>query len=704
MTLSASPRHRFFPLTALGAFAAVVMACGSSPNMVVPPPADPPKDPPVAKKPQVEATLDAQGLSASALDRAVSPCDDFYQFACGGWTKATPIPDDRSRWSRSFSEIDQRNEADLRGILDNLTKKKDEATNDGKLGRFYAVCMDEAAIDKAGKKPIQPLLDAIKKVNDPRSLTAVLAQLHLHGIWAVFDVSSGQDYKDATKMIGMLDQNGLGLPDRDYYLKDDADKTKIRDKYVAHVEKMMSLAGFDAAAAKSATADVMRIETAIAKASKSREERRDPATMYNKIDREGLAKATAVVDWDAYFKAMGSPDLREISVTSPKFFEGLQSILKDEKPAALRSYLAWQVVHHAAPRLSKAFEQEDFAMTQTLTGQKSQRDRFKRCIDATDDALGELLAQPFVELRFAGESKSAAESYVSEIAKAMEARLDELSWMDAPTRAKAREKLRAMAYLIGYPQKWKNYDFEVKNDYFANVLAGAAFKVKDSLSKVGKPVDRGEWYMTPPTVNAYYDPQKNQMVFPAGILQPPFYSAKASVPVNLGAMGMVVGHELTHGFDDEGSQFDKSGNLANWWSDATGSTFKDAGKCVERQYSAYEVMPGLTINGKLTLGENIADAGGMKLAFRAYRNMRAAAPEEIVADGFTEDQQFFLATGQIWCSSYRDEAARLMVQTDPHSHPRYRVNGPLSQMTEFAEAFSCKPKAKMFAKETCSVW
>ncbi|HTJ82525.1 MAG TPA: M13 family metallopeptidase, partial [Polyangiaceae bacterium] len=666
-------------------------ACSSAQPEHVPGPADPPPDPTATPaetdpRPRVEATLESQGLSGAALDKSVDPCVDFYQFACGGWEKTTPIPDDRSRWSRSFSEIDQRNESDLRTILEEATKKKAEDSAVGKVGRFYAACMDESAIEKAGAKPLKPLLDEVKRLTSKKDLTKLLVSFHQHGIWALFDVSSGQDYKDATKMIGMIDQNGLGLPDRDYYLKTDADKVKIKEFYVAHVEKMFKLAGFSDKESKEATTDVLRIETALATASKSREERRDPVGMYNKVDRPGLVKSTPVIDWDGYFKGLGFANIVDISVSAPNFMKALDDLANKETPKALQHYFAWQVIHNAAPRLSKAFVDEDFSLTKTLTGQKVQRERWKRCIDAVDENLGELLAQPFVDLRFGGESKTAAESYVHAIAGAMDGRLDELDWMDAPTREKAKQKLHAMAYLIGYPAKWKTYDFTVKDAFFDDILAGAAFKLKDSLQKVGKPVDRGEWYMTPPTVNAYYDPQKNQMVFPAGILQPPFYSAKASVPVNLGAMGMVVGHELTHGFDDEGSQFDKDGNLANWWSDSTGTTFKGKGQCVEKQYGNYEVLPGLKLNGKLTLGENIADVGGMKLAFRAYRNMRKDAKEQVIADGFTEDQQFFLATGQIWCSKYREETTRLMAQVDPHSYPKYRVNGPMSQIPEFQKA------------------
>jgi putative endopeptidase len=541
-------------------------------------------------------------------------------------------------------------------------------------------------------------------VKDKKSLEKAISLLHRHGVWPFFDISSGQDFKDATKVIANIDQNGLGLPDRDYYSKTDDASKKLRDSYRDHVEKMMALAGKSAKDAKAGAEDVLRIETAIASAQKTREERRDPQTMYNRLDRAGLMKAMPTFPWDDYFQDIGFPQITEISVTAPKYLESLDAVLTKEKSGAIQNYLTWHVLHQGAPFLPKAFLDEDFKLTQLLTGQKVIRARFKRCIDATDTFLGELLAQPFVDLRFGGDAKKAAETYALEIAKAFESRVGELDWMSAATKAKALEKLKTTAYLIGYPAKWKSYEFPVTAVYGENALQGALFKFKDNLAKIGKPVDRGAWEMTPPTVNAYYDPLKNQMVFPAGILQPPFYSAKASIPVNLGAMGMVVGHELTHGFDDEGSQFDKNGNLASWWAPSDAETFKKKGECVARQYSEYEVLPGLKLNGRLTLGENIADVGGMKLAFRAYRAMRKEAKETRVADGFNEDQQFFLATGQLWCAKYRDEESKRLAAIDPHSHPRYRVNGPLSQLPEFAQAFSCKPTDKMVSKEVCSVW
>jgi putative endopeptidase len=473
---------------------------------------------------------------------------------------------------------------------------------------------------------------------------------------------------------------------------------------VKHVSSMLKLAGYKDKAADAAAAEILTFETALATAQKSREQRRDPVTMYNKLDLVGLKKQSPSIDWDAFVKDVGFPELKDINVTSPEYFAALDGLVKSAKPELLQNYLVWQILHQSNSILSKAFEDEAFVLTKATTGQETQRDRWKRCIDATDSNLGDLLAKPFVALRFGGDSKKAAEDYVHAIQTAFDGRVGELDWMDAATKSKAKDKLKAMAFLIGYPVKWKNYDFPVGGTYGDNALGGAAWSFKDELSKVGKPVDREEWQMTAPTVNAYYDAQRNHMVFPAGILQAPFYSEKASIPVNLGAMGMVVGHELTHGFDDEGSQYDKDGNLQSWWTPSVESTFKKKGKCVEDQYSAYEPIPGVKLNGKLTEGENIADVGGMKLAFRAYRALRSDAPTEVIADGYTEDQQFFISTGQIWCSKYRDEEARRLASVDPHSHPKFRVNGPMSQLPEFAQAFQCGSDTKMVAKEKCSVW
>jgi putative endopeptidase len=652
-----------------------------------------------------DVTLESVGLEAAALDRGVDPCQDFYQFACGGWIAKTEIPADKPRWVRSFNEIDDRNEADLRSILEQAAASAGGDPVREKVGAYFAGCMDEPAIEKARLEPLRPFMQQARAIRDAKTIAALVAALHQHAIWALFDISAEQDFKDASRYIAYLDQNGLGLPDRDYYLNQDDRSQKLRETYLGHVERMLKLAGTPAAEARRAAADVMHVETELAKVSKTKVERRDPKGLYNKIDRPGVKQAAPRLDWDAYFALLGRPDIADINVTSVRFFEGMNALFSSVKLPAWRSYFSWHVVRAAAPALPKAFVDESFALEQALTGQKEQRARWKRCIDSTDEALGELLAQPYVALRFAGASKTAAEDMVRQIGEAFGRGLDELVWMDPPTRAAARDKLAKMAYLIGYPRAWRQYDFAVSRDRHAqNFLLARAHEVKRDLAKLGKPVDREEWEMTPPTVNAYYHPLKNQMVFPAGILQPPFYSVAAAIPVNLGAMGMVVGHELTHGFDDEGSQFDPLGNLRDWWPAQVRGRFETATQCVERQYSAYEAVPGLHVNGKLTLGENIADIGGVKLAFRAYRALRAGANPTIVADGFNEDQQFFIALGQVWCAKYREEYARLAVQVDPHSPPRYRVNGALANVPEFAQAFACPAGAPMRPDNVCVVW
>lgn len=653
-----------------------------------------------------KTTLDTVGLDGNALDRSADACQDFYQFACGNWVARTEIPRDEASWYRSFSEIARRNEVELRHILDEASKggeQRDEVTR--KIGDYYASCMDEGAVEAAGTKSIADLLGKARRVRDPGSIGALVAELHARRIWALFDITAMQDFKDATQVLANLDQSGLGLPDRDYYVKDDDKSQGLRKAYVEHVERMMRLAGVAPAAAKAAAGDVMSVETELAKVSKTRVERRDPKGLYNKVSRAALAKSAPEFPWEAYFKALGRGDIQEVNVTSVPFFEGMSKLLRSVKPGAWQSYLAWHVVRSAAMTLPKAFVEESFAMTATLTGQKEITPRWKRCVRATDHALGELVAQPFIRSSFPGESKQAAERMVHEISRAFAREVGLLDWMDSDTKKRSLAKLEAMAFLIGYPDKWRTYDFEVDaKSYGKNVLAARAFETRRDLAKIGKPLDRDEWQMSPPTVNAYYDAQRNHMVFPAGILQPPFYSVKSSIPVNLGGMGMVVGHELTHGFDDEGSQFDEKGNLEDWWSPKVGEAFKAKTGCVADQYASFEALPGLKLNGKLTLGENIADLGGLKLAFRAYRAMRAGAAEVTVADGFSEDQQFFLAHAQSWCGKMRDEAMRMQVQTNTHSPPRFRVNGPVMNMPEFAEAFQCKAGTPMWPEKTCAVW
>jgi predicted metalloendopeptidase len=548
-------------------------------------------------------------------------------------------------------------------------------------------------------------MGVIKKVKDKKTLGAAVTELHRYHVFPLFDIAPEQDFKDATKVIAYIDQAGLGLPDRDYYLKDDEPTKRLREGYAGYVEKLLVLGGMKAADAKAAVKDILAIETALAKVSKTRVERRDPVGMYNRLDRAGVAKAAPSFPWDDYFKGLGAPDLKDISVTAPAFLEGMNKLIDETKPAAWKSYLTFHVLNAYANQLPKSFVEARFAFISTLTGQKELQPRWRRCVASTDAALGELVGQAFVKSKFGADAKKAAEEMAIGVAGAFGENLETLDWMDAQTKAKAREKLTKMVYQIGYPAKWRSYDFAIdRKSYGANVLASNAAETKRDLAKIGKPVDKEEWQMSPPTVNAYYNPLLNKMVFPAGILQPPFYSTKFATPVNLGAIGMVVGHELTHGFDDEGAQFDADGNLADWWSPETKAKFRAKTKCVVDQYSKYDAIPGVKLNGELTTGENIADIGGVKMAFRAYRQMRRAAKEAFVADGFSEDQQFFLGFAQAWCAKEREEFSRLRVATDPHSPSKWRVNGALADNPEFAEAFGCKTGSAMRPATACVVW
>lgn len=686
----------------------VVLGCASSKPeplskaagpvpLVIPPPNQGP--------PPVNATLASVGLDGAAIDRSVDPCKDFYQFACGNWIAHTEIPGDSAMWVRSFSEINKRNELGLKAILEEASSAKNADPPTQKIGDYYASCMDEAAVDKAGAAPIKALITRAQSVSSGADVANFVTELHQKQIFPLFIITGEQDFGDATRVIANLDQGGLGLPDRDYYTKDDAEKVKIRKAYTEHVARMLELVGFDKKLVPKAAELVLETETQIAKVSKTNVERRDPKKLYNLLNRNDLAKKAPQFPWDSYFRALGIGDIKQVNVTSVSFFEGMAGLLTTVKPEAWKSYLAYHVARSTADLLSKPFIDEMFTMRQLLTGQKENKPRWKRCIGNTNRALGEIVAQPFVSKYFGGESKQAAEQMVQEISKAFATEVQALDWMDEKTRTKALEKLKSMEYLIGYPAKWRLYDFKVdRKTYATNALAAYAFEQKRSLGKIGKPVDRGEWLMNAPDVNAYYEPTRNQMVFPAGILQPPFYDVKAATYVNLGAIGMVVGHELTHGFDDEGSQFAGNGNLENWWQPDVAKKFQDKTSCVVGQYSKYEAIPGRNVNGELTLGENIADLGGIKLAFMAYRASRKGAASVTVADGFTEDQQFFLAVGQAWCAKGRDEYLSMLVQTDPHSPPKFRVNGSVSSMPEFGQAFSCSEGAPMRPAKACAVW
>jgi putative endopeptidase len=682
---------------------ASAVRCGTSPRPPAPAPDTRHRVDDRTGRPIRSTTLAAVGLDPESLDRGADPCEDFYQFACGGWEARSTIPPDRGSYSR-FHEMIDRNEKRLIDILE-AARAQGAAASDpiiGKLGAYYGACMDEAAIGKAGTAPIEPLLAAVRRVKDARSLRAALALLHQNGIWALFELDTDADYKEASRVILYVGQGGLGLPDRDYYL--DKDLAAVRDKYRALVEKGFVLSGQPASTARRSADDVLRIETALAKASRPAEELEDPKQVYNKIDRAGLEKLAPQVGWAAYFAALGHRDLKDVSVNAPDFFAAAGKLLTAERPAAWRSYLHWQILRDTAALLPKQLDDLDFQLKRLVTGVAEPRPRSKRCVAATDDAMGEYLGQPFVAKYMTPSARDAADTLVNEIASAMAAELKTIAWLQPETRQRALEKLSAMAHLIGYPKKWRTYEFAVGPVYATNALAARRFEVARDLRKVGGPFDRSEWLISPPTVNAYYTDNANQMVFPAGILQSPFFAARRPVAVNLGALGMVVGHELTHGFDAGGAQFDADGNLSNWWQETDLADFKRRGECVVAQYSGYEVLPGVKVNGKLTLRENIADLGGIKLAFRAYRNLRAAAVSEIEADGFDEDQMFFLGVGQAWCTLRREEDTRRLIKIDEHAPARFRVNGALADLPEFHAAFGCEKGRPMHPKTTCEVW
>ncbi len=669
--------------------------------------AAPTPEPPDPNKKQVKMSLAEVGLDPAAMDTTANPCEDFYQFACGGWLAKTEIPADKSNWGR-FHEINDRIEIALHTILEDAAKTpaKNEPIK-ARLGTFYAACMDEAAIEKAGIKPVQPLLDKIAKLKDVKGLQAMIIELHKNTVGVGFGLGADQDAKDTTRVVAQMGQGGLGLPDRDYYFNDDADSKALREKYTAHVQKMFELSGLKPDEAKKATTDVMEVETQLAKLSLTRVQMRDPEATYHKLSRADLAKDAAGFDWSAFLDATGAKGAKDVIVHDVPYFKGFADMQKNVPVEQWKSYLRYHVVADAAPALSKAFVDENFAWTKAVTGQAELEPRWKRCVHSTENALGEDVGQEFIKVMFAGDSKDIAMTLVKAIEQAFSEELPALAWMDEETRKHALEKLATFAPHIGYPSKWKKYDFKVqKGQYFANALAGSRWDMNWRMSRIGKPVDREEWGMFPQTVNAYYNPTKNEIVFPAAILQPPFFSAKASIPVNLGAIGMVIGHELTHGFDDEGSQFAPDGNLKKWWSEDAVKKFQAKTSCIDKQYSQYEPLPGLKLNGKLTLGENIADNGGAVLAYRAYKALRKDAPETVVADGFTEDQQFFLGVGQIWCFKGREESIKRRVVTDPHSHGKFRVIGPLTNMPEFGKAFGCKVGAKMRppAEQVCKIW
>jgi putative endopeptidase len=643
-------------------------------------------------------------LDVTSMDRTIDPCVDFFTYSCGGWIKRNPIPPDQSSWD-TYSKMQDENLGRLRGILE-AAATPDPKRNavDQKIGDYYASCTDEKAIDAKGAEPLKPSLERIAKISSKPEIADVAAAMIDDNVLFRFD--SIQDFRDANQVIADADQGGLGLPDRDYYTKDDAKSVELRKQYLAHVQKMFELLGDKPETAAAEAQTVMRIETAMAKGSMTRVERRDPKALDHKMTSAELEKISPEFRWPVYFAKVGMPSLASLNVASPNFFKAMNEELEKESLADWKVYLRWHLVHADAPHLAAPFLNENFAFYgKTLRGQQELKPRWKRCTQSVDDDLGEALGQAYVAKYFPPEAKQQALKIVKEIQAAMQQDITGLPWMSPATKQQALAKLQGMADKIGYPDKWRDYSkLEiVRGDELGNVERARKFEFDRQLAKIGKPVDRGEWGMTPPTVNAYYDPQMNDINFPAGVLQPPAFDPKSDAAPNYGDTGGTIGHELTHGFDDEGRQFDAQGNLRDWWTEEDGKEFVKRASCISDQYSNYTIIDDIKINGKLTLGEDVADLGGLILAYMAWKDDTKGQTLEPI-DDLTPDQRFFVGYGQSWCGHTRDETKRLRATVDPHSPEKYRTNGVVSNMPQFQEAFHCNAGSPMVNQNRCSVW
>jgi putative endopeptidase len=644
--------------------------------------------------PQTAVPMQSMPLDPANLDRSASACTDFYQFANGGWVKTHPVPPAYSVWG-SFAELSENNQSNVLTILRNSAASGNpQASADiRKLATYYTSCMDSAAAEKAGAQPISPELGRVAAIRNRAQLESEIARLHSMGVPSVFGFGAQQDAKNSTSVIAGIRQGGLSLPDRDYYLNPEKRYADIRANYTDHVARMFQLVGETASDASADAQRVLAIETALARPAKTRVELRDPNANYHKMTTAELAQLAPGFNWPTYFTGEGRADVTTINIQNPVFLKAVDSLLTSVALNDWKAYLRWKIVDAAAPSLSSAFVNEDFRFGSTLTGTKEQLPRDKRCGRATDAGLRDALGQAYVARYFTPTAKQRALEMVRNLESVFHDRLQTLGWMSDTTKAQAETKLAAFTNKIGYPDKWRDYStLTIKpGPFLTNQLAVREYERRRELARIGQPLDRTEWGMTPPTVNAYYNPQMNEIVFPAGIMQPPFFDPKADDAVNYGGMGAVIGHEMTHGFDDQGAQFDAQGNLRNWWSASDLEKFKRGTGLVASQFDSYTVLDSVHVNGKLTLGENLADLGGLSISYTALEKALAAKGRPPLIDGFTPEQRFFLAWAQIWRQNINPEAQRVRINTDPHSPGQWRTNGPLSNMPQFAAAFGCKP-------------
>ena len=667
------------------------------------PPASAPAATPLARLPYTPV------LDVTSMDRTVDPCVDFYQYSCGGWQKNNPIPADQAGWD-VYGKMQKDNQRVLWGILDRLATQADGRTlSQQKIGDAFAACTDDGLTQSLGARPLKPSLDLIAGMKTKKDLPAVLATLQLasgdDGLF--FSFGSGQDYADSSRAIAFAAQGGLGLPDRDYYVKTDAKSKELREKYVVHVARMFQLIGESAGDAKAHADTVMSIETALARGSMTQVEQRDSRKLFHPADARKLQSLTPAFDWAPYLAGMGLPGNDRFNVSQPRFFQTLDFQLRMRSLDEIRTYLRWHVAHISAPFLSQPFVDENFDYyRRTLRGVTQLAPLWQRCVALVDNQIGEALGQEFVKENFSPELKAKTLHMTQQIQAAMDSEIRNLDWMGPQTKAKALEKLHGIVNKIGYPDKWRDYSgLEIRrDDLLGNVQRGDAFEQRRQLAKIGKPVDRSEWITTPQTVNAFYDPQMNDINFPAGVLQPPLFDGRLDDAPNYGNTGGTIGHELTHGFDDDGRQFDARGNLKDWWTKKDAAEFEKRTTCLTDQYGKYIVVDDVHINSRLTLGEDLADFGGLVLAIVAWKAEAAAHPAPQFIDGLAPDQRFFVGMAQWACSNERPENLRVNASIDPHSPNKYRVNGLVANFKEFEQAFACKPGQPMAPVKRCHVW